>query len=435
MALHQGDTYRLLNSAGKEVILRGTMDFWPNYPSSHIFNLNGSINSSKVNEAFRFIKSENGNFLRIFLSADWILNNVANIVANLGTLLTLAENNGIYVLCVFAELIQGAGGYSNELPYEPYITDAGWTTAKFNQAHTALANILKNHPNALQEIWNEPMGMDDDAHYNAFWGGVPGTISAIRAAGFNGIIAVNGEVSFLPGYDKSGMVWAIEHPNIFGPNKGVMATFHAYYRWLGYPRDPVQLYQLWFIDGRIAEARTKGIPVMYDETGTIRDGNDDLAEQDEALTAALQMCTDNKLNFSVMDFSSPYGGEELLNNENTPFSASSWNSTGKILSDAWKKIVEEVNGTLTKTFSGKVSAQVASGETVSIVVTKPDATKDTLSAVTNNTGAYSVQKDYVAGNYSAIASISSDNEYAAATSSEEQFTVNLTIRTLTLAVT
>jgi len=337
MALTQSGA-TLVDGSGKEVLLRGTMDFWPNYVSSHIFNLNGTFNSTKVNTALAFIKSQGGNFLRIFISADWVLNNPGSFMANLNSLLTLAENNGVYVMCVFSELTQGAGGYENELPYDPYIIDSGWTTARFNQACAALASNLKNHPNALQELWNEPMRMDEDAYYTVFWNNVPSTITAIRNAGFTGIICVNGEVSFAPGYDKSGMIWAVEHPNIFGPGKNVMATFHAYYRWLQYPTNPTQLFNLWFTQGRITEARNKGIPVMYDETGTIRDGSGDEAAQNNALTVALQVCVDNKLHFAVMDFSSPYGGEELLNNENTPFTSSTWNSTGLILAAAWQRM-------------------------------------------------------------------------------------------------
>ena len=90
----------------------------------------------------------------------------------------------------------------------------------------------------------------------------------------------------------------------------------------------------------------------------------------------------------------------------------------------------------TKTFSGKISAQTSTGETVTITVSKPDASKDTLTAATDAQGNYTTTKDYtVAGNYSAVASIPVDPTYTQATSPTVNFTIALITRTLTLNVT
>lgn len=87
------------------------------------------------------------------------------------------------------------------------------------------------------------------------------------------------------------------------------------------------------------------------------------------------------------------------------------------------------------TFSGTVSAQAASGETVTVTVTKPDTTKDTLNAKTDATGTYSVSQTYtVAGAYSATATVPADAQYAAATSPAVSFTIALVNRTVTLNV-
>jgi TusA-related sulfurtransferase len=88
------------------------------------------------------------------------------------------------------------------------------------------------------------------------------------------------------------------------------------------------------------------------------------------------------------------------------------------------------------TFAGSQTAQVAAGETVTVTVTKPDATKDTLTATTDGSGNYSVTKTYtVAGSYSAIAAGAADAQYTAWTSNPFPFTISLTNRTGTLIVT
>lgn len=87
------------------------------------------------------------------------------------------------------------------------------------------------------------------------------------------------------------------------------------------------------------------------------------------------------------------------------------------------------------TFAGTLSAQAAAGETVTVTVTKPDGTKDTWTAVTNSTGAYSVTEVYmIAGAYSATASVAADADYAAATSPAVPFNISAANRTVSLNV-
>lgn len=88
------------------------------------------------------------------------------------------------------------------------------------------------------------------------------------------------------------------------------------------------------------------------------------------------------------------------------------------------------------TFSGSVSAQAQAGEVVTITVTKPDSTKETLTATTLADKTYSVTQVYsVAGNYSAKAHGDADAVYDAWDSAVVPFTIALTARTGTLVVT
>jgi len=89
---------------------------------------------------------------------------------------------------------------------------------------------------------------------------------------------------------------------------------------------------------------------------------------------------------------------------------------------------------VTVNFTGSVSAQTAEGETVTITVTLPDASTETLTATTLADKTFATSKDYPPGEYSAVASIEEDAEYKAAASSSVSFTIEKADRTLTLTV-
>jgi len=85
-------------------------------------------------------------------------------------------------------------------------------------------------------------------------------------------------------------------------------------------------------------------------------------------------------------------------------------------------------------FNGSVSAQVASGETVTLTVTKPDSTKDSWTTTTLADKTFTLTKPYPAGNYSLVVHIDKDAEYTAADSTSVPFTVALVNRTITVTV-
>jgi len=92
------------------------------------------------------------------------------------------------------------------------------------------------------------------------------------------------------------------------------------------------------------------------------------------------------------------------------------------------------------TFSGIVSAQAQEGETVTITVTKPDATTETLTTQTLADMTYSVTKEYIdAGTYRTVAHgdkvETATTTYSAWDTAEAQFLVKtLVARTGTLVV-
>jgi hypothetical protein len=92
----------------------------------------------------------------------------------------------------------------------------------------------------------------------------------------------------------------------------------------------------------------------------------------------------------------------------------------------------EENQTGTQLLKGEVSKQAATGETVTITVTKPDTTTEVVTALTDAMKAYSVSYSGTPGNYSAVAVIGEDAENFGATSDPFLFTLTKDARTITL---
>lgn len=87
-------------------------------------------------------------------------------------------------------------------------------------------------------------------------------------------------------------------------------------------------------------------------------------------------------------------------------------------------------------FNGNISAQAVVGETVTITVTHPDNTTETLTAQTLADKTFSTVKAYtVAGTYKAKAHVDADGVYTAWDSAVVSFDISLTTRTGTFNVT
>lgn len=86
------------------------------------------------------------------------------------------------------------------------------------------------------------------------------------------------------------------------------------------------------------------------------------------------------------------------------------------------------------TFNGAVTAQVSGGEVVTITVTKPDGTTDTLTAQTLADKTFTATKDYLPGDYTVKVHVDADTQYTAADSSVVSFNVGLEARSITVSV-
>ena len=85
--------------------------------------------------------------------------------------------------------------------------------------------------------------------------------------------------------------------------------------------------------------------------------------------------------------------------------------------------------------SGTVTEQMAEGETVTITITKPDLTEETLTALTDALKAFSATKELVvAGLYKFKARIEADAGYESAESPTAEYAVDLAARSITINV-
>jgi hypothetical protein len=89
----------------------------------------------------------------------------------------------------------------------------------------------------------------------------------------------------------------------------------------------------------------------------------------------------------------------------------------------------------TVNITGSVTLQAAAGELITIVITKPDTTKVTLTATTLADKTYSTQWTAPAGSYSLIASVPADALYNAVSTPVTPFTINLLARGITVNIT
>lgn len=87
------------------------------------------------------------------------------------------------------------------------------------------------------------------------------------------------------------------------------------------------------------------------------------------------------------------------------------------------------------TFNGLVSAQAQAGEAATLTITKPDGTKEPLTATTLADKTYSATKTFtVAGAYSVSIHQNADSQYDAWDAGPTAFTISLEPRTGTLKV-
>ena len=293
----------------------------------------GIYSSTYVHEFFSWINNQGLNFVRFQINAYWVLHESA-YRSKLSEVLTIAESYNVYVMYDFNALAPGTW-HEDGTPYLANIM----SISDFNNACSALASLCSSHDNAIIEVWNEPC-FGSITTYNLYFNNLPTTLTAIRNAGFNGIIFLMGSTSLTPtrwfGGDHSNsndnLGWAIDHPNLFDGTYGSVAVdFHAYYTYLhggtpdGYPDTVADLTTVWMTTCRITEAQNAGIAVAMLENGVDLNAGD-IANQNNGFSNGLTVCNNNYISWCGWAVI-PGDGFALVSTLNSP----TWNTQGLIV--------------------------------------------------------------------------------------------------------
>ncbi len=140
--------------------------------------------------------------VRTLSTAEWWKNNVGNHRQIIKDWIQLAASRGIYVTYCFWR--STGSSQQNPLPYPPYNNGDDNTiissTNDFVNLWISVASELKDYPNVIFELWNEPNG---NADAQASWFNVTQQcITAIRGTGATNLIVV--QWGYCAGVDMAG---------------------------------------------------------------------------------------------------------------------------------------------------------------------------------------------------------------------------------------
>lgn len=291
-------------------------------------NFDGMFNGysvAKANNYFNFLKSQGMNFVRCHVDAESLLYHPA-YGSRLQEVSSIADTHGIYI--IFDILSLTVGGYPNvsTLPYTPYVRSSERvnTTALFNQSMAELARLLVGRNNGFPGTFNEPMTINSSksqGEYDCLFNNLPGTLQAIRNAGYTGLIFING--ANVGSLDNTSMDWAVKHLDLFTDYGSVVADWHAYYYW-SQVGDYNTLKNILLNNYKMAQAQNLGVPMIMGENGVHSPPSN--SGEAPALDTYLRICNENGIGWTPLAMYS--GGEwPLLASEN-PYS---WNAIGQIL--------------------------------------------------------------------------------------------------------
>lgn len=151
-----------------------------------------------VRAELREMKSWGANTIRCIQAIEnwkYDLNTPYSAISNreaVKRLATIAQEEGMYVVFTAYRVTNYFnGGNQDPLPYPPYQTSAGASSVigskqDFVDYWTSVASVLKDYPNVIFEIWNEPNG--DGNAMTEFFGVQQQVINAIRATGAQNIV-------------------------------------------------------------------------------------------------------------------------------------------------------------------------------------------------------------------------------------------------------
>ncbi|MEM2144293.1 MAG: cellulase family glycosylhydrolase [Candidatus Jordarchaeaceae archaeon] len=143
------------------------------------------------------MKSWGVNVIRTHIAVNLWKFNIGNMRELYKQMLLIAANKGIYVIFDgYSVMDYFSGNDQDPLPFPPYQTSPGAESIIANQQQfvdwwVSVATELKNYPNVLFELWNEPhppQGYDWNLTFQTWVSVAQACINAIRAVGANQLI-------------------------------------------------------------------------------------------------------------------------------------------------------------------------------------------------------------------------------------------------------
>lgn len=232
------------------------------HPYGHCIDQNGAIHwrtfdVAIIRQMLDGLITWGVNCIRCHSSLSAWKGNYGNIQTNFQTLLTEANQRGIYVILDFFDIgYYNMGGTQDPVPWLPVNADtpisdvtgfSGVTWAKetdiipdiasFATFWGTVANLLKNYPNILFEFWNEPVGVVTADWFNA----TQQCINAVRNAGANQLILTQWGygVAYYPGQPLAYSIkpWVDTYASkLIDPSGNIVISTHCYRTYDGFGR-------------------------------------------------------------------------------------------------------------------------------------------------------------------------------------------------------
>ena len=226
--LHVEGKY-IKNDLGQTVFLRGVNKHgFEDHPEGHWQAPNGAISWNSFDPAIvganlDAMQSWGINFIRAYSTAQFWIDNEGNHRQIVKDLATMASRRGIYLMYSFWHVTSEAG-----MPEVPWVQGSSYiqSPAEFVEMWRNIATELKNYPNVMFELWNEPHG----PYINEWFNASQECIDAIRSVGSEQIIVIQwdyGIYANLQYNNGATMRWVWEHP-LNDPLGNLVYSTHIY---------------------------------------------------------------------------------------------------------------------------------------------------------------------------------------------------------------
>jgi len=154
------------DSLNETVILYGVnKGQWVDYPTGCWMETGSSgagcesFTSQKVIDNLDYMKEWGCNVIRLHTTMDWWIDDYQNYRSNIKTAIELANKRGIYVIFEPAHVrnYQDGGGIGDSpLPWTGPWTEYCGSISDFVDYWRSVVDELRNYPNVIYELWNEP---------------------------------------------------------------------------------------------------------------------------------------------------------------------------------------------------------------------------------------------------------------------------------------